>query len=67
MDKVLTFKVFCLENYKIKHNLTGKAAFNFFIKYDVFKYISDFYDILHSYGTFYIINDIDEYIKNRVK
>jgi len=65
MDKVLHFKVFCLENYKISHNLTGKTAYDIFQKYEVFKYITDFFDILHSYGALYLVNDIDEFISNR--
>ena len=65
MDKILLFKVFCLENYKTAHGLTGKAAYDVFQKYDVFSYITDYYDILHSFGANYLNNDIDEFIANR--
>ena len=65
MDKVLHFKVFCLENYKVSHNLTGKAAYNIFKKYEVFDYITDFFDILHSFGALYLVKDIDEFISHR--
>jgi len=65
MDKILAFKVFCLENYKSTHNLTGKTALDIFREYQVFEYITSYYDILHGYGRLYIINDIDEYIANR--
>ena len=65
MDKILHFKIFCLENYKTTHNLTGKAAYDIFMKYEVFNYITDFFDILHSYGALYLVNDIDEFISNR--
>jgi len=65
MDKILPFKIFCLENFKTVHNLTGKAALDIFIKYHVFDYIIEFYDILHSYGALYIINNIDEFIAHR--
>ena len=64
MDKLLDFKVFCLENYKTVHNLAGKAALDIFQKYGVFNYITSCYDVLHSNGRLYIINDIDEYISN---
>jgi len=64
MDKLLDFKVFCLENYKTVHNLTGKAALDIFNNYGVFDYISSCYDVLHSNGRLYIISDIDEYISN---
>jgi DNA modification methylase len=64
MDKILAFKVFCLENYKTTHNLTGKKALEIFQKYRVFEYITSCYDVLHANGRLYIINNIDDYMKN---
>jgi hypothetical protein len=65
MDKLLAFKVFCLENYKTIHNLTGKAALDIFQKHHVFDYITAYYDVLHSNGRLFIISDIDDYINQR--
>ena len=65
MDKILSFKVFCLESYKTVHNLSGLAAYEIFVKYKVFDYISSCYDVLHSNGRLYIVGDIDEYIACR--
>ena len=65
MDKLLAFKVFCLENYKAVHNISGKAAYDIFQKYRVFDYITSYYDVLHSYGRLYIVSDIDDYIARR--
>lgn len=62
MEKILAFKVFCLENYKTTHNLIGKEALAIFNQYKVFHYITSFYDVLHANGRLYIINDIDDYI-----
>jgi len=62
MDKLINFKVFCLENYKTIHNLNGKEALDVFQKHQVFDYIASYYDVLHSFGRLYLINDIDEYI-----
>jgi hypothetical protein len=64
MDKLLAFKVFCLENYKTVHNLTGKTAFYVFQKHKVFDYITSCYDVLHSFGRLYIIHDIDDFISS---
>ena len=61
-DKLLAFKIFCLESYKAVHKLTGKTAFDLFNKYQVFEYIESTYDVLHSTGRLYIVSDIDEYI-----
>jgi len=63
MDKILAFKIFCLENYKTVHNLTGKAALEIFQKNKVFDYITSYYDVLHSFGRLYIVEDIDEFIR----
>jgi len=65
MDKLLAFKVFCLENYKTAHNMTGKAALDIFQKFQVLDYINSYYDILHSNGRLFIISDIDDYIAHR--
>ena len=65
MDKLLAFKVFCLESYKAVHSLTGKAALDVFLKYRVFDYLASCYDALHSTGRLYLVSDIDEYIANR--
>ena len=66
MDKILSFKVFCLESYKAVHNLSGPAAHEIFVKYKVFDYITNCYDALHANGRLYIVSDIDEYISCRI-
>ena len=65
MDKILSFKVFCLESYKSVNNLSGSLAHEIFVKYSVFDYITKCYDVLHANGRLYIVSDIDEYINNR--
>ena len=65
MDKLLAFKVFCLESYKAVHCLSGKAALDVFLKYQVFDYLMSCYDVLHSNGRLYIVSDIDDYIAHR--
>ena len=65
MEKILAFKVFCLESYKAVHGMTGWAAYEIFKKFNVFDYITSCYDVLHSNGRLYIVSDIDEYIACR--
>jgi len=65
MDKILDFKVFCLESYKAVHNLSGKKAWEIFSEYKVFDYITKCYDVLHANGRLFIVGDIDEFISNR--
>lgn len=65
MSKTVEFKVFCLEAYKNAHQLNGAAVLELFKKNGVFDYISSFYDVLHSTGQQYIVDDIDLYIRAR--
>lgn len=65
MSKETNFLIFCLESYKAYRNLSGKEAVKLFGDYDVFDYIYEFYDVLHSTGHNYINNDIDVYLMSR--
>ena len=65
MSKEGTFLVFCLESYKTHRSLTGKETFRLFQQYDVFGYLREFYDVLHSTGYQYINRDIDSYLEER--
>ena len=64
MSDTAHFKVFCLERYKCKHNLSGDEAFRIFKEHDVLDYLSSFYDVLHTFGERYIVQDIEEFIEN---
>ena len=65
MGKVLDFKVFCFEAYRAEKNLSGKEAMQLFKKYGVLDYISTCFDVLHTTGRNYIIEDIDIFINAR--
>lgn len=65
MNQTIDFTVFCLESYKQAHSVSGKEALKMFDDYNVFEYISSFYDVLHSSGQDYIVHDIDAYICSR--
>ncbi len=65
MSKELPFIVLCAEEYKKSYGLTGKEVMDLFNKYSVCEYIKEFYEVLHTTGTKYIIDDIDSYIKSR--
>ena len=64
MSKELPFLVLCIEEYKNQKQMSGKDVINLFSKYSVFEYIKAFYEVLHTTGTRYIVNDIDLYIKS---
>ncbi|GHU82231.1 hypothetical protein FACS1894196_0220 [Clostridia bacterium] len=65
MSKTAEFKVFCLERYKSEHHMTGSDAFRLFKEYGVLDYLGAFYDVLHSFGDRYLVQDIDEFIAVR--
>ena len=65
MTKELPFIVFCIGEYKNEKGMTGKEVIDLFKEYSVCEYIREFYEALHTTGTKYIINDIDEYITSR--
>jgi hypothetical protein len=65
MTEVLKFKAFCLERYKHAHNMKGIDTLRLFQRYGVMDYIGSFYDVLHTFGDRYIVEDIDEFIKTR--
>ena len=59
------FVIFCAEQYKMAKNLTGKQLSELFSRYRVWEYIDTCYEALHTTGTNYIIEDIDQYIEAR--
>lgn len=66
MDKKINdFIVFCLEIYKSENGLTGKETYDLFEKYGLLEYLEEGYDVLHTQGDGWLMNDIDEYLKNR--
>ena len=57
--------IYCVEQYKSAKKLTGKQVCELFSQYSVWDYIYSCFEALHTTGTNYIINDIDQYIETR--
>lgn len=64
-SEVLLYIISIIEAYKNKYNLEGKQTAELFQKYNVFEYIIEFYDVLHTQSILYGIEDIHEFILNR--
>ena len=64
-DKINEFIVFVIENYKVTYNMNGKEVYDLFVKYGVFDYLEKSYDMLHTKGKDYIINEVHSYIENK--
>ena len=65
MSNTMQFKVFCIEQYKNKHNMTGTETVKRFKEFCVFDYLTSFFDVLHTAGAQYIVEDIDMFIAAR--
>ena len=67
MSKTLEFKAFCFEAYRADKKLTGRETMSLFIKYGVLDYLGTCFDVLHTKGRAYIVEDIDVFIDARKK
>lgn len=65
MSDTMLFKTFCIEQYKLAHHLSGKDTANLFFQYGVMDYLQLFYDVLHSTGARYLVEDIDLFLEKR--
>ena len=58
------FLASCVELYKDEKGMNGQDAFNYLQKTGALNFIVDCWDGLHMTSPLYIIDSIDEYIKN---
>ena len=66
-SKILLFFAFCLEKYRIYSNKTAEETLILFKKFNVFEFLNQTYEILHTQGEDYIVEEIDLLIKERQK
>ena len=65
MSKTLQFKAFCFEAYRADKKMTGRATMQLFKKYGVLDYLGACYDVLHTTGRQYLVEDIEGFIAAR--
>ena len=65
MSQQGSFVVFCAEQYKMARGMTGRELAELFTRYGIWDYLYSCFEALHTTGTKYIINDIDQYIQER--
>lgn len=61
------FVSFCIEQYAKAKNMTTEDVVNLFEQYGITEHFCEFYDVLHTQGHNWLIEEIDEMIKNRKK
>ncbi|NFE93581.1 DUF3791 domain-containing protein [Clostridium botulinum] len=64
-SEILLYIISIIESYRDRYNMEGKEIVELFKKYNVFEYIIEFYDVLHTQSITYGIDDIHEFILNR--
>lgn len=66
-NEVFEFYTYCLENYAVHKHLNGMRAWLTFKESGADEYIIDNYDLLHTQGLEYILDDVQRYISRRKK
>ena len=58
---IALFVAFCIEEYGAAKGISGEQVLDLFSKYGLVDYLSEFYDVLHTQGRQWLIEEIDEY------
>lgn len=64
-DKILMFRMFCIESYCDLNDVYHEDALILFRQYDVFEFLDETFEVLHTQDIVYIIETIDRYIKSK--
>ena len=56
---------YCLENYAIRKKISGMRAWVIFKESGADEYVIDNYDLLHTQGLEYVLDDIQRFINRR--
>ena len=61
------FVSFCIEQYAKAKGISTDEAVNLFEQYGIAEHFCEFYDVLHTQGGPWLIEEIDEMINRRKK
>ena len=59
------FYIYCLENYAISKQISGMRAWVIFKESSADEYVIDNYDLRHTQGLEYVLDDIQRFINRR--
>ncbi len=66
VDKaVFEFYAYCLENYATRQHISGIRAWVDFKETGAYEYVINNYDLLHTQGMDYVLDDIQRFINKR--
>lgn len=61
------FISFCIEQYKNEKGISGSEAMALLSEYGVLEYLSEHWEILHTQSRQWLVEEIDDFIKERDK
>ena len=61
------FVSFCIEQYARVKNMSTEDVVNLFEKYGITEHFCEFFEVLHTHGHNWLIEEIDEMINKRKK
>lgn len=61
------FVSFCIEQYAKAKDMTTEAVVNLFERYGIAEHLCEFYDVLHTQGRQWLIEEIDKMLNGRKK
>lgn len=64
-EKILLFKVFCIENYRESKKMSAEETLSLFSDHEVFDFLKNNYEMLHTQDTKYILDTIKTYISKK--
>lgn len=59
------FVIFCIESYARKHHLSGLEVFALFRKKGALAFLQNHFEVLHTQGEAYILEEVELFLKNR--
>lgn len=65
IDDIAYFLAFCVEIYKNAHSLSGAEASAIFAKNELYDYLSENFEVLHTQSPAWILEEIEEIIKQQ--
>jgi hypothetical protein len=63
MSKEGDFLIYCMERYRHFKGLSGAEVAKMFERYELYSYISNYFEVLHTMGDQAIVQDIDDHIR----
>lgn len=64
-DSIPVFLAFAIEEYKNHKGISGEEAAKILDEYGVLNHLAEFYDVLHTQGLPWLLQEIDEFISHR--